>query len=154
LKNVNEVGEEVNSEHKQFISEENEELRRIKEKKLKELMKLKEEKQEMNTKPTPVTDSNFSEIVNKHPLALIDCWAPWCGPCVVISPIVEELAKEYAGKVFVGKLNVDENPTTAGLFQIFGIPTLLMIKNGREVDRIVGLVPKEHIEARLKKHLE
>jgi thioredoxin 1 len=154
LKNVSEVSEEMSGEHERFISEEDEELRRIKEKKLKELMRLKEKKQEMNPKPIPVTDSNFSEMVNKHPLALIDCWAPWCGPCVVISPIVEELAKEYAGKAFFGKLNVDENPRTAGYFQIFGIPTLLIIKNGKEVDRIVGLVPKDHIEARLKKQVE
>lgn len=137
-----------------YISEENEELTRIKEKKLRELMKQQEKKQEMSTKPIPVTDSNFNEIVNKNSLALIDCWAPWCGPCVVISPIVEELAKEYAGKVLFGKLNVDQNPRTSGRFQIFGIPTLLIIRNGKEVDRIVGLVPKDHIKARLKKHLE
>jgi len=108
----------------------------------------------MSTKPIPVTDSNFNEIVDKNSLALIDCWAPWCGPCVVISPIVEELAKEYAGKVLFGKLNVDENPRTAERFRIFSIPTLLIIRNGKEVDRIVGLVPKDHIEAHLKKHLE
>jgi len=144
----------MTGKHEQFISEENEELRRIKKKKLKELMRLKEKKQEMSAEPIPVTDSNFSEIVNNHPLALIDCWAPWCGPCVVIAPIVEELAKEYAGKVLFGKLNVDENPRTAGRFQIFGIPTLLIIRNGKEVDRIVGLAPKDHIEARLRKHLE
>lgn len=144
----------MNSEINNYISEENEELTRIKEKKLRERMKQQEKKQEMSTKPIPVTDSNFNEIVNKNSLALIDCWAPWCGPCVVISPIVEELAKEYAGKVLFGKLNVDENPRTAGRFQIFGIPTLLIIKNGKEVDRIVGLVPKDQIEARLKKHLE
>jgi len=137
-----------------YISEENEELTRIKEKKLRELMKQQEKKQEMSTKPIPVTDSNFNEIVNKNSLALIDCWAPWCGPCVVISPIVEELAKEYAGKVLFGKLNVDENPRTSERFRIFGIPTLLIIRNGKEVDRIVGLVPKDHIKARLKKHLE
>ena len=143
----------MSGEHKRVISEEDEELTLIKEKKLKELMRLKEKKQEMSTKPVLVTDSNFNEIVHKHPLALIDCWAPWCGPCVVISPMVEELVKEYAGKVLAGKLNVDENPRTAGRFQIFGIPTLLIIKNGKEVDRIVGLAPKDHIEARLKKHL-
>jgi len=137
-----------------YISEENEELTRIKEKKLRELMKKQEKKQEMSTKPIPVTDSNFNELVDKNSLALIDCWAPWCGPCVVISPIVEELAKEYAGKVLFGKLNVDENPRTAELFRIFGIPTLLIIRNGKEVDRIVGLVPKDHIKTRLKKHLE
>jgi len=142
------------NEHKRFISEEDEELRLIKEKKLKELKRMKEKKQDMNTKPIPVTDSNFTEIVNKHQLALIDCWAPWCGPCVVIAPIIEGLAKEYAGKVLFGKLNVDENRKTAERFQIFGIPTLLIIKNGKEADRIVGLVPKDQIEARLKKHWE
>jgi thioredoxin 1 len=143
----------VSGEHEQFISKEDEELRRIREKKLRELKRLKEKKREMYVKPVHVTDSNLNEMVSKNSLVLIDCWAPWCGPCVVVSPIVEELAKEYAGKVFVGKLNVDENPGTAGSFQIFGIPTLLLFKDGREVDRIVGLVPKDHIEARLKKHL-
>jgi len=151
---LGEVDEKMSGEHKQFISEENEELRRIKDKKLRELMKRQEKKQEMSTKPIPVTDSNFNEIVDKNSLALIDCWAPWCGPCVVISPVVEELAKEYAGKVLFGKLNVDENPRTAERFRIFGIPTLLIIRNGKEVDRIVGLVPKDQIEAHLKKHLE
>jgi thioredoxin 1 len=132
----------MSGEHKQLISEEDEELRCIKENKLKELMRLKEKKQEMNTKPTPVTDSNFNEMVNKHPLALIDCWAPWCGPCVVISPIVEELAKEYAGKAFFGKLDVDENPKTAGRFQIFGIPTLLIIKNGKKLTELLDWFQK------------
>jgi thioredoxin 1 len=144
----------MSGEHQRFVPEEDGELRRIKEKKLKELMRLKEKRQQMIAKPVPVTDSNFSETVDKHSLALVDCWAPWCGPCVVISPIVEELAKEYAGKAFFGKLNVDENRRTAERFRIFGIPTLLIIRNGKEVDRIVGLVPKDQIEARLKKHLE
>ena len=154
MKDVGNVDEEMSSEHKQFIPEEDEELRRIKEKKLKELMKLKEKEQGMSTKPVQVTDENFNETISSHPLALIDCWAPWCAPCVVIAPTVEELAKEYAGRVFFGKLNVDENPRTAGIFQIFSIPTLLIMENGKEVDRIVGLVPKNHIEARLKKCLE
>ena len=154
MKDVGEVDEEMSDEHKQFICEEDGELRRIKEKKLKELRRLKEKKEGMtHTKPVQVTDVNFNETISSHPLALIDCWAPWCAPCVVIAPTVEELAKEYAGRVFFGKLNVDENPGTAGSFQIFGIPTLLLFKDGREVDRIVGLVPKDHIEARLKKHL-
>jgi len=120
---------------------------------MKKLMKPGEKKQEMNVEPVHVTDSNFNEIVNSHPLALIDCWAPWCAPCVVIAPIIEEIAKEYAGKVLVGKLNVDENPATAQRFQILGIPTMLIIKNGREVERIVGVVPKSYVEAYLSKHL-
>lgn len=94
----------MHGENERFISDEDEELRRIKDKKLKELLRLKEKKQQIIAKPIPVTDSNFREMINKHQLALIDCWAPWCGPCVVISPIVEKLAKEYAGKAFFGKL--------------------------------------------------
>lgn len=143
----------MNGEHEQFISGEDEELRRIREKKLRELMRLREKKQEMSVKPVHVADSNFNEIINKHSLALIDCWASWCAPCVVIAPIIEELAKEYAGKVLVGKLNVDENPRTAERFQVFGIPTLLIMKNGEEVGRIVGLVPKSYVKARLEKYL-
>ena len=142
----------MSGEHKQFISKEDAELKHIKEKKLRELMGLKEKEHELNPDPTHITDSNFNEIVNKHSLALIDCWAPWCGPCLALAPTIEELTEKYAGKVLVGKLNVDDNPRTAERFQIFSIPTTLIMKNGREVDRIVGLVPKNHVEAVLRKH--
>jgi thioredoxin 1 len=140
-------------EPKQFISEENE-LECIRERKLKELMALKEKKQEMSVHPVHVTDSSFNEAVSKNPLALIDFWAAWCGPCRALAPTIDELAKEYSGKVFVGKLNVDENPSTAERFQVYSIPTVLVMKNGEEVDRVVGCVPKEQIETAIKKHLE
>jgi thioredoxin 1 len=143
----------VNGEHERFISEEDEELKRIKEKKLRKLTETKEKKNEMMAEPAVVTDSNFDEIVNKNSLTLIDCWAPWCGPCVALEPAIEELAEEFTGKVFFGKLNVDENPRTAECFQIYSIPTMLVMKDGREVDRIVGLVPKNYIEAILKRHM-
>ena len=107
----------------------------------------------MPVEPVHVTDSDFNETVCKHSVALIDCWAPWCGPCLALAPTIEKLAEEYAGRVLIGKLNVDENPKTAERFQIFSIPTLLVMKNGKEVDRIVGLVPKSHVETVLKKHL-
>lgn len=136
-------------EHEQFISEKDEELERIKKKKLKALM----EKEHKMTEPAHLTDSNFNQTVNEHHLALIDFWAPWCGPCLALAPTIEELAKQYSEKVFVGKLDVDENPETAERFQIFSIPTLVIMKDGREVDRIVGLVPKKHIEATLRKYL-
>jgi thioredoxin 1 len=139
----------MSDEHEQFISEEDEELRRIREKKL---VELKEKKLEMTAEHV-LTDSNFNEIINKHSLALIDCWAPWCGPCLALAPTIEELTQKYAGKVLVAKLNVDDNPRTAERFQIFSIPTMLIMKNGREVDRIVGLVPKNHVEAVLRRHL-
>lgn len=140
----------MNGGHEQFISEENRELKRIRERKLKEL---KEKKWKMTAEPMHVTDSNFNEIVSQHSLALIDFWASWCGPCLALAPTIDELAREYGRKVFVGKLNVDENPETAERFQIFSIPTIIVIKNGKEADRIVGLVPKKHIETVLKKHL-
>jgi thioredoxin 1 len=127
-------------------------VKRIKKRKLGELMELKKKEQEMIVEPVHLTDSNFNEIVNKHSLALIDCWAPWCGPCLALTSTIEKLAEEYAEKVLVGKLNVDENLKTAERFQIFSIPTMLIMKNGKEVDRIVGLVPKNHVEAVLKKH--
>jgi thioredoxin 1 len=116
-------------------------------------MELREKRQKVRAEPVQVTDSNFNETVSRHSLVLIDCWAPWCGPCLALAPIIEELAEEYVGKALFGKLNVDENPGTAGCFQIFSIPTTLIMKNGREVDRIVGLVPKKYIGALLEKHL-
>jgi thioredoxin 1 len=140
----------MSGEHKQFISGEDEELKRIRKKKIREL---KERKREMASEPIHVTDSNFNKIVNQHHLALIDFWAPWCGPCLALAPTIEEITEEYSGKIFVGKLDVDENPETAERFQVFSIPTLILMKDGREADRIVGLVPKKQIEAVLRKHL-
>ena len=107
----------------------------------------------MSAKPVHVNDSNFSDTITKHSLVLIDFWADWCGPCRALAPTVEDLAGQYAGKILVGKLNVDENPSTAERFQVCSIPTLVMIKNGAEVDRVVGCVPKDHIETMLKKHM-
>jgi len=143
----------MDDEHEQLISEEDEELKRLREEKLKKLIEGEEKKKEMGTEPVNVTDSNFDETIKKRPLILIDFWAPWCGPCRALAPTTEELAKEYAGKVTIGKLNVDENPNMAERFQVFSIPTLILMKDGCEIDRIVGLCPKKHIEAVLKKHL-
>jgi thioredoxin 1 len=140
----------MSSEHERSASDQKE-LERIREKKL---VELREKKQETVNEPVHVTDLNFNEITRKHPLALIDFWASWCGPCQALAPTIEELAREYAGRIFVGKLNVDENPQTAECFQVFSIPTMLIMKNGVEVDRIVGCVQKKYIEAALRKHSE
>lgn len=137
-----------------FISEEDDELKRIKERKMRELMKDFKEKKGMTGEVVHITDSNFSKVVGENSLVLVDFFADWCMPCRMMAPVVEELAKDYAGKVLVGKINVDENPATAGQFQVFSIPTLVIMKSGEEVDRIVGFVPKSQIEARLKKYLE
>ncbi len=104
--------------------------------------------------PVKITDANFEMEVLHSPLpVLLDCWAPWCGPCRMVSPIVDEIAREMAGSLKVGKLNVDENPVTASRFQIMSIPTLLVFKNGRVVDQIVGALPKAQILQRLKPHI-
>jgi thioredoxin len=100
--------------------------------------------------PMTVTDATFAAEVERSPLpVLLDAWAPWCGPCRMIAPAIEELATELAGQVRVGKLNVDENPGTAGRFDIRSIPTMLVLVRGREVGRIVGAKPKAAIRAEL-----
>jgi thioredoxin 2 len=103
-----------------------------------------------STHPVIVTDANFAEQVERSPLpVLLDMWAPWCGPCRMIAPIVEQLAGELAGRVKVAKLNTDENPMTASRFNVRSIPTLLVLKDGQEVDRIVGALPKQEILRKL-----
>lgn len=100
--------------------------------------------------PVQVTDANFAETVAASPVpVLLDLWAPWCGPCRMIAPILEQLAREWAGRVRIGKLNVDENPRTAGRFGVQSIPTLLVLQQGQEVDRMVGALPKEAIARRV-----
>lgn len=138
-------------EHEKLIGEKDEELERIKQKKLKEMLKGLEMKK--ISAPIQLDDSNFDEALKKHHVILVDFWAPWCGPCNIVAPIIEELAAEYSGKIAFGKLNVDENPLTAKKFGIMGIPTLIIFRNGEEASRIVGVVPKNYIKREIEKHL-
>jgi thioredoxin 2 len=102
--------------------------------------------------PVTVTDANFASEVERSPVpVLLDLWAPWCGPCRMLAPVLEELAGEMAGRVRIAKLNVDENPITSGRFNVRSIPTMLVMQNGREVDRLVGLMPKLEIKQRLER---
>ena len=99
------------------------------------------------------TDANWSAEVDKSSLlTLVDVWAPWCGPCRIIGPVIEELADDYTGKIKVGKLNADENKMAHQL-GVSGIPTVLFMREGKEVDRIVGAVPKQMIIEKIESHL-
>jgi thioredoxin 2 len=103
-----------------------------------------------NIKPVDVTDDSFArEVLTVEESVLVDCWAPWCGPCKTLGPIIDELATDYANGVKVTKLNVDENPVTASQYGIRSIPTMLLFRDGKLVERLVGALPKEEIEKHL-----
>jgi len=132
-----------------------EELEAIKHKKLAELQKEAATKAMMSsiTEPIVLTDSNFASEVSKYPIMLVDFWAPWCGPCRMVSPMIEQLSREYSGKVAFGKVNVDENQRIAASFGIQSIPTLMIFKGSKAVDVIIGAMPKAQIEMKLKQQL-
>jgi thioredoxin 2 len=105
-------------------------------------------------RPLAVTDATFAEQVEQSKIpVLLDLWAEWCGPCHMLAPTVDQLSAELAGKVKVAKLNIDQNPNTANRFGVRSIPTLLILKSGREVDRLVGVQPKQEILRRIQTHL-
>ncbi len=129
------------------------EIDQIREKKKQELMKSVAMEADWPSEPVDVTDGTFNDFVKKYGLAVVDCWAPWCGPCRMVAPVIDALAKEMQGKIAFGKLNTDMNPKISMRFQIEAIPTLLVMKGGDLVERIVGAKPKEDLARRLKAHL-
>ncbi len=104
-------------------------------------------------KAIEITDANFDDIINTDQPVLVDFWAEWCGPCKMIGPVVEELASDYEGKAVIGKVDVDSNPNTSAKFGIRSIPTLLVIKNGKIVEKQVGAVPKSVLAQKIDAHL-
>ncbi len=102
-------------------------------------------------RPVDITDKTFhSEVLSSPGPVIVDCWAPWCGPCHMVAPVLEQLASEYSGRVKIVKLNVDENPKTASQYSIQSIPTMLFFKNGELVNTSIGALPKNEIEKHLK----
>jgi thioredoxin 1 len=139
------------------MSGEDPELQSIKERKLVEMMRRTraqlQSAEKYDGKPIILSDATFSSEISKYPVLVVDFWAAWCGPCRMVAPIIEQLAKEYSGRVAFGKLNVDENPLTASEFQVESIPTLLIFRDGEQIDGLIGAAPKHEIESKLKAHL-
>lgn len=136
-------------------NEEDEKLERIKTAKLQKMMKsvAREKRGTAFDKPVEMTDVTFKEMILSHPFVVVDCYAPWCGPCHMVAPIIEELSRDYAGKILFGKLDVDENREVSTQYDIMSIPTLLMFKNGKLVDRIIGAMPRQTLEQKVTRHL-
>jgi thioredoxin 1 len=132
------------------------ELDRILKKKMEEFRQ--KNKQEIgirqNSGPVILSDENFEMFVAENRVAVIDFWAPWCGPCRIVSPIIEELSRNYSGKIAFGKLNVDENPLTSARYGIQSIPTIIIFLDGKIEDKIIGAVPKYIIESRIRPYAD
>ena len=129
------------------------EIEKIRMKQMEDIMKsMKGEKQGIAGSggvPIELNDRNFaSELMNQN-IMVVDFWAPWCGPCQMVHPIIEELAREFAGKVTFGRLNVDNNQSTSAMFRVRSIPTILIFRNGKVADGVIGAVPKKMLESKI-----
>jgi thioredoxin 1 len=148
-------------EYKSKLKKLIEESEKLKEERLKKERKALKERPEpsrgkgksVSDKPVDLTDATFTEAVQNYPLVVVDCWAPWCAPCHMVTPVVEELARDYAGKILFGKLNVDENRRIAMQHQIMSIPTMLVFKSGKLIDRMIGAMPRQMLEPKITRYL-
>ena len=133
------------------------ELEEIKKRKMEKMMsemrKSSEPSVQFPDKPVVITDDTVDSAAAQYPVFVLDCWAEWCGPCRTIGPIIEDLAREMKGKVVFGKLNVDQNMQTANKHRISAIPTMLVFKNGKLVDKIIGAYPKATLAGKIQKYL-
>ena len=150
----------ISAEEREVLATEmsfDEEVQRINAKKFEEMLKQKAQptmsKEAPAGRPVDLSDANFDEVVKEHPLVVVDFWAPWCGPCRVVSPVLEQLASEMSGEATFAKVNVDENPMISQQYGIQGIPTIMVFKNGEPVDGLVGAAPKQMIEARIRPYV-
>ena len=125
------------------------EAEKIKKKMMEEIMSEASKGDGWPSGPVEVNDANINDFVGRYPVTVVDCWAPWCGPCRMIAPIIEELSQEMKGRIAFGKLNTDENQATARNYNIYAIPTLLVFKKGEIIDQIVGAFPKNQLKQRL-----
>jgi thioredoxin 1 len=130
------------------------ELEQIRLRKIQAMLDQAEHGKQLNNHPLTITDDNFDGVVKANKILVVDFWAPWCGPCRMVGPAVEQLAAEYSSKVAFGKMNVDENQTVPSTFGVMSIPTLIVFKHGKEVERLVGAYPKADIEEMIKRYLE
>jgi thioredoxin 1 len=104
-------------------------------------------------KPIELTDATFDKTIKKYPLIIVDCWADWCIPCRMLNPVIESLAKKYTGKIVFGKLNIEENQSTAQKYEIMSIPNILVFKKGTMIERIIGALPESILESKIKQYL-
>ena len=107
-----------------------------------------------NNKPITLTDYNFAESVKKHRVLIVDFWASWCGPCKMISPVIDQLSVELTGKAVFGKVNVDDNPSVSNAFGIQSIPTLIIFKNAQAIDRVAGAMTRSQLISKISPHIE